>query len=394
MKTGRAVLVLLLMGSAAHGAEKSVLVTPSRFTTSHLTNRQADSILAGSWRVLRVNHKPGDRPCPVRFIRAEGVTTFSTGDGSIDSFAELDAVEALPGGVKVVNQLNWCGRVSPNFLGCARIPSSSFTVVRISVMEDILWAHEYGHTRGLHHRNDRNAVMNPFLTPTMRKVTSAECAKFRSSSTGRTEDPATPAAPVDIRTFVSRLYIHGVPYEEASRFDAETTVPVLLAMLADPEEEQLWPNIVVTLGMIGDERAVEPLIEFLQQEVEGTLSHNHYIAKSSVVMSLGYVINRTGSRRALDFLVESADPETWSHRSLFWASPYHGTDAERDRQLATMSILGLGLSGHPEAAEVLRTLPGPADVIDTALEAHRHIERMGLGAYYREELGRPERQRN
>ncbi|HWM93108.1 MAG TPA: hypothetical protein VN493_20260 [Thermoanaerobaculia bacterium] len=54
-----------------------------------------------------------------------------------------------------------------------------------------------------------------------------------------------------------------------------------------------------------------------------------------------------------------------------------------------MSILGLGLSGHPEAAEVLRTLPGPADVIDTALEAHRQIEATGMAGYYREEPGRP-----
>jgi len=206
----------------------------------------------------------------------------------------------------------------------------------------------------------------------------------------------------DLRSFVDRVYIHGVPYEQASRFAPETAVPALLAMLADPAEEQHWPNIVVTLGMIGDERAVEPLLDFLQQDVEAPLSHDHYIAKSSVVMALGYVINKSGSRRALSFLIESTDPEVWNHRQMRWTSPYHRTEAERDRQLTTMSLLGLGLSGDPTAADVLRSLQGTTTLraqmpdaeatIRTALEAHESITKLGLDGYYREAFGRHERQ--
>lgn len=195
----------------------------------------------------------------------------------------------------------------------------------------------------------------------------------------------------DVREFVRPIYIHGVPYEKALRFNPETAIPILLRMLADPAEEQHWPNVVVTLGMVGDERAVEPLIEFLKRDVDGTLSHSHYIAKSSVVMSLGYVINKTGSQRALDFLADGAAPESWSRQPMRWTSPYHRTDAERNRQLATMSILGLGLSGHPTAAEILRQIPDVDGVVKTALEAHRQIAEIGLDRYYRDSLDREER---
>jgi hypothetical protein len=34
-------------------------------------------------------------------------------------------------------------------------------------------------------------------------------------------------------------------------------MPNPIDMLADPAEVEYWPNIVVTLGMLGDERAVD-----------------------------------------------------------------------------------------------------------------------------------------
>ena len=53
------------------------------------------------------------------------------------------------------------------------------------------------------------------------------------------------------------------PHEEARRYDA-LAVPVLLAMLRDPMEEEFWVNVAVLLGSIGDERAVEPMISLIQ----------------------------------------------------------------------------------------------------------------------------------
>jgi hypothetical protein len=64
------------------------------------------------------------------------------------------------------------------------------------------------------------------------------------------------SASMDVRDFVRQVFIHGIPYEEARRYDA-SAVPVLLAMLRDPAQEDFWANVAVVLGMIGDERAVE-----------------------------------------------------------------------------------------------------------------------------------------
>jgi hypothetical protein len=190
-----------------------------------------------------------------------------------------------------------------------------------------------------------------------------------------------------------------LPYNEAARFDAATAVPTLLEMLSDPKEEQYWPNIVIALGMLGDEKAVDPLIQFLTQEAAGPLSHSSYIAKTSVVMALGYIVNKSGSAKALEFLIESADPSVWTRRKLRWSSPYHRTDAGRNSQLTTMSILGMGLSGHPKAAKIMRSLrqakttsqgkslraqvPGVDDVLTEAIKANERIAKQGMAAYYR-----------
>ncbi len=145
-----------------------------------LSNTRASTILSNMTTVLRINDGPGDVACKVRFRRKGGVAPFTTGDGSIDSSAEFNAVIALPGEVKTVRFINWCSTLIPNVIGCAPRPGQSFTVVRITPnLEGILWAHEYGHNKGLRHRNDPNAVMNPTIGPTRRRVNSTECAAFR-----------------------------------------------------------------------------------------------------------------------------------------------------------------------------------------------------------------------
>jgi HEAT repeat protein len=198
---------------------------------------------------------------------------------------------------------------------------------------------------------------------------------------------------------VHQIYIEGVPYEEAIRFDPGSAVPILLEMLADPKEEEYWPNIVVTLGMLGDERAVDPLIQFLKENSGRTLSNSAYRAKTSVVMSLGYIVNKNGSRKALEFLIESVDPEIWTRRGIIWKSPHHRTEADRNQQLTIMSILGLALSGNQRALMILRSLrrvppsrqaaslraeiPGVDDALREAIEANEKIAKRGLAAYYR-----------
>ncbi len=198
-----------------------------------------------------------------------------------------------------------------------------------------------------------------------------------------------------IQDFVRQTFIHGVPYEEAIRYDG-TAVPVLLRMLEDPKEEAYWANVVVTLGMIGDERAVDPLIGFLLGAEPEPLSHDRYTAKSSVPMALGYLVNRSRNKKALAFLKDHTYPDSWGKEQLKWRSPYHANEEARNQQLSTMAVLGLALSGNSEAQETLREMKKPAataeakkfqaqmgGVLDEAIQANDTIAKEGLGGYYR-----------
>ena len=152
----------------------------SRFTTSALTNAEADTILTSMSNVLQTDDGAGDVACLMQFTRSGAVAAFATGDGSIDSEAEINAVDGLPGHVKVVNQINWCDALMPNVIGCAPISGGSYVVVRFAAsQEGILWLHEYGHNRGLKHRNAANAVMNATMGINRTGVNASECTAFR-----------------------------------------------------------------------------------------------------------------------------------------------------------------------------------------------------------------------
>ena len=177
---GLLLAALVSFAAAAGGCTKVHPLQVSRFNTSPLTDAQADTILADATTVLRTNDGPGDVAADVRMERNGAVTTFTTGDGSIDSQAEFNAVNGLAGNTKVVNQINWCGVILPNVIGCAPVPGTSLVVVRFAAnQEGILWAHEFGHNKGLNHRNDANAVMNGTIGVNRRRINQAECDAYR-----------------------------------------------------------------------------------------------------------------------------------------------------------------------------------------------------------------------
>jgi hypothetical protein len=372
-----------------------------RFTTTTLTNADADRILGDATTTMQTNDGPGDVACGVSMVRDGNVATFSTGDGSIDSSAEFSTLIGLPGWIKAVNQINWCGGLIPNVIGCAPVPGSSLAVVRFQAsLEGILWAHEFGHNKGLSHRNDDpNAIMNGTISSSRLRMTQAECDAFRTAPLiALASQEVMPAAGesslMPVEDFVRQIFIHGVPYDQASQYGPDA-VPKLLEMLNDPAEEAWWPNIVVVLGMIGDPSVVDPMISFIEEEMDGELSREHYIAKTSALMSLGYVVNKTGNQKALDYLKASINPTTWQDKDVGQA-PFQASTTERSIDFSKHAILGLALSGHPEAEQALRSLQqAPADtelgrafqaqvdeLVSEALDEHRRIAREGLDEYY------------
>src|SRR5213593_4105235 len=65
--------------------------------------------------------------------------------------------------------------------------------------------------------------------------------------------------------FVHKRFIHGVPYERASRFDPKAALPVLIPMLESPQEAPFRSNVATTLGMIGSPEAVKALISLIER---------------------------------------------------------------------------------------------------------------------------------
>lgn len=153
----------------------------SRYATSVLDNATADAILDKATQTLQTDNGSGDVPCDVVLARNGGVTSFSTGDGSIDSQAEFNTVIGLAGDVKIVNQITWCGGFGAGILGCAPQPGASFVAVRWSTLhqEGIIWAHEYGHNQGLPHRSG-DVVMKSSVAGRNTRVNSTECDAYRN----------------------------------------------------------------------------------------------------------------------------------------------------------------------------------------------------------------------
>jgi hypothetical protein len=112
-------------------------------------------------------------------------------------------------------------------------------------------------------------------------------------------DAAAATTPEQVKEFIHNVYIEGVPYDQASQLAPEIALPVLKQVLADPHEDEYWANAVVTIGMIGHDQGTELLTEFItRREAESKLNRAQTVAKTSAVMALGYIVNKTGNRKA------------------------------------------------------------------------------------------------
>src|SRR5579864_4869200 len=74
-----------------------------------------------------------------------------------------------------------------------------------------------------------------------------------------------------VRTFVNQGFIHGVPSSEAKQFNSDRDIETLVCQLRDPEESLYWSNIITVLGMRGNSKATDPLINFINNG-DGTIS--------------------------------------------------------------------------------------------------------------------------
>lgn len=379
-----------------------------RHEMADLTNARADVILGDASTLLQVNDGPGDVACSVTLVRAGNVTEFTTGDGSLDTNSELQTVFNLPGNVKVVSEVNFCGgRQQTSFIGCGLTPGNSFITERFILnQEGIVWAHERAHNQGLGHRNTSdNNLMHAMVHVTGRRVNQGECTVLTglpglvggTTSTESTASEVSDEGNGPVREFVSQIYFHGLPLDKAASYgDADVTI--LLDMLQEPGVVQYHEHVALTLGMIGSERAVQPLMAYVRKGIggeaaKGPLSRPAYKGRVGAMVALGYLVHFTDSEEALSFLLASTSPEVWARRETVGLKDYPATT----RELSKYAIMGLGLSGHSTAAAHLRSLNSPTlarsreeatfflaeeGVIDQNLEILEQISRDGLLHYY------------
>lgn len=314
------------------------------------------------------------------------------------------------------------------------------TVVRFtSSLEGILWAHEYGHTVGLGHRSDGNAIMNATLNGSRNEVTSDECVAFvsrainnpfnnsgidtaagaagttrRAQTTtasatstfanGRTEFDsridangdlaALHAEYSDVASFVRTTYIHGTPVDQAERFRGEENVEILVNMLADERESDHWGNIVFTLGVIGGEQEVPHVIDFLEMQSRGRMNWTTVRQATAGLMGLGYLANRTASSEAINYLAMAA--QLGAFDGVQQVSDQTGQASielnEMADVLSSSAAIGLAMVGSEEALlrleEIYKT-NAPSDrptamvPLEELIDLNLDIQDSGIENYFK-----------
>lgn len=374
-------------------APRTVEVTVHRHSSVALSDTDADRILADMGAVLQSDDTGPDVATPVRFVRNGAVRVLpATVPGAIQTAADWTTLMNAGSGVKIVQAIRWCGGPGDSIIGCAPVGSAviNLAAVRFSAnMEGILWVHEYGHNAGLGHRtDDPRAIMYPAIGPDHNVLNGEESARYLAGPLTITRQvmPAKGcsfyaegvALPADVRDFVTRHWVEGVPFELASQYLEKDARKLLDWLVNEPEQhEEFLSQIVATLGHIGSEIAIEPLIDFVRSPRTGRAVFN---ARNAALLRLGDLMNRSGSRAALDFLLEVAGDKKVASAL---AAPQASAEARAAVQagvvapnldtlaaeLAVSATFGLALAGTPESKQAVEALKADPHAFATVNQA-------------------------
>lgn len=363
--------------------------------TPLMTTPQIDAALAGAESLLRTDSGTLDIFADVRLDRS-GIVRIEPSNGLFDigTQAELDTACNLPGFAVVTSSISFCDGTGSSIIGCARPGCMILVPFGTGAGRNVLWAHEFGHTRGLKHRSGATLLMNPTVN-NVGDINATERDAFQSLVTAFFSGFLPSEAEVDpaltVEQFVAQSFVHGVPYAQAASYGAAAT-PVLIAILKDPRWESKWSNAATVLAVIGEPAGVDAVIEFIREPGAGEVTAERNWARGNAVLSLGYAANR-GNAKALRYLEYGLEPGSWKQLGL---RGLHGRNADAavdddesdDELLAERAAFGLALSGRPEARAALEArLRGPLrssrqqQALQAALEEHGKVAAKGLQGY-------------
>ena len=185
--------------------------------------------------------------------------------------------------------------------------------------------------------------------------------------------------------FVSRDYIHGVPYEGA-RALGTAAVPALRRYLDVEALKPRWSTVLTTIGMIGAPESYEILHSFIWGgRFSGEVDSHTFRALMAAQGAMAYAA-AADTNNVLSYLVDSSDPTFWG--KVAWRSGPRSP--ERIAELfADISTTGLALTGTARARKRLErmrdTPPTPllGKLAAKELTKHETVRRDGLGGYLR-----------
>jgi hypothetical protein len=375
-----------------------------------ISRSQIDAALSGATSVLKTDAGANDVACDVRLQRSGRVRIEpSNGMWNISSSSEINKACDLLGFAVVTNQISYCSGIGSNIIGCARPGCMVVVPFGSGAARNNLWAHEFGHTRALPHRNGSENVMNPVIT-TAGKINSGECSNYRSPVLsfffGFLPAEEGGGEQLSLQEFVSRGFVHGVPYEEAVAY-GPSAVPELISILRDPQQESNWSVAATMLAMLDDPRGVDAVIEFIEKSNATDPRSERAWARRNAVLSLGYSAGR-GNKKTMRYLQESLEPDIWKKRNLRGAQGARPTlvkteeddveiseEVDLDEELTEMAVAGLALTGKPEARKAMDAYaraPGrnarQKTLVAELLPEHAKISSKGIKAYDNERRAR------
>lgn len=154
-----------------------------------------------------------------------------------------------------------------------------------------------------------------------------------------------------LESFATTYYYHGIPYEDAIKYQGQDYT-VLLKILKNPQRVDYWKNVVQVLGMMGDEEVVDPLLAFIEANINSEDPTIHRAARTAIY-ALGFPIAHYNSPKALEWIEFTLNDIKLDRR--------YTKDGVRTAESATVAdamqsgaLRALAVAGTEEAIIILR----------------------------------------
>lgn len=95
---------------------------------------------------------------------------------------------------------------------------------------------------------------------------------------------------VNIKDFVSKTYIHGLPYKQVKSYGSEV-LPVLEKLLYDPSYAKYKSNVVLCIGIIGKADGFSILKTYFYKH-QGEMDYATFISLLVTLPSIGHVAQK------------------------------------------------------------------------------------------------------